>query len=250
MLRSIDSVTSLALRDRRRLGFCAAIALSACLGVPSPAVAQEGLSRAEDPALSKHLKRIDQDKLLKGLYPLRQVIENGRHLFSTPFTKADGYGEGGRPDGMGGLDRGPREQMVIDNLGQLKVKLGTTLTIDELREFMNIPVPQVNPNTKKIAYSFVRLNGLDSQSCFECHNSIGSEHLPDTRSYALTRKQGTVGGPAGSNSNAFINDFLGLRMFTFIRNPPHVFGTGYAQELAEEMTIDLLGNGPSPSRTH
>ena len=241
MLRFIENSTSLALSDRRRLGFCAAIALSACLGVPSRAIAQEGLSKAEDPALSKHLKRIDQDNLLKGHYPLRQVIENGRHLFSTPFTKADGYGEGGRPDGMGGFDRGPREQMVVDNLGQLKVKLGTSLSVDELREFMNMPVPQVNPNTKKIAYSFVRLNGLDSQSCFECHNSIGSEHLPDTRSYALTRKQSTVGGPAGSNSNAFINDFLGLRIFTFIRNPPHVFGTGYAQELAEEMTIDLLG---------
>ena len=74
------------------------------LALSIPARAQQGLSHAEDPALSPRLKRIDQDKLLKGDYSLRQVIENGRHLFSTPFTKAEGYGEGGRPDGSGGFE--------------------------------------------------------------------------------------------------------------------------------------------------
>ena len=211
------------------------------LAVSICARAQEGLSHAEDPALSQRLKRIDQDKLLKGDYSLRQVVENGRHLFSTPFTKAEGYGEGGRPDGKGGAELGPREQMFRDNLEKLRVQTKSGLTADQLREFMNFPVPQVNPNTQKIVFSFLRLNGLDSQSCFECHNSIGSGRLPDTRSYALTRKQSTVGGPAGFASNAFINNDLGLRIFMFIRNPPHVFGTGYAQELAEEMTVDLLG---------
>ena len=75
----------------------------------SPVPAQEGLSHAEDPALSPPLKRIDQDKLLLGDYTLREVIENGRHLFTTPFTKAEGYGEGGKPDGSGGFLIGPRE---------------------------------------------------------------------------------------------------------------------------------------------
>ncbi len=56
------------------------------------------------------------------------------------------------------------------------------LSNDQLRQFLNFPVPEVNPNTKKIVYPYVRLNGLDSQSCWECHNFIGTERLPDTRS--------------------------------------------------------------------
>jgi Di-haem oxidoreductase, putative peroxidase len=237
------------LRDRviRVIGTWKAVAwrtaaiMGAGLALGATAQAQQGLSHAEDPTLSRHLRRIDQDKLLQGRYPLRQIMENGRHLFSTPFTKAEGYGEGGRPDGQGGFERGPREQMFLDNLEKLRQRIHSDLPADQLREFFNFPVPQVNSNTRKIGYSYVRLNGLDSQSCFECHNSIGSERLPDSRSFALTRKQSTVGGPAGFASNAFINDDLGLRVFTFIRNPPHVFGTGYAQGLAEEMTVDLLG---------
>src|SRR5262245_49441245 len=77
------------------------------LDVTHPARAHEGLSRAEDPVLFHRLSRIDQDKLLNGDYPLRQAAEHGRHLFSTPFTKAEGYGEGGRPDGKGGAETGP-----------------------------------------------------------------------------------------------------------------------------------------------
>lgn len=206
----------------------------------SAAGAQEGLSHAENPALSPRLRRIDQDKLLEGDYPLRQVVENGRHLFSTPFTKAEGYGEGGRPDGNGGYEVGPREAMFRQNLAQLRDKLNPDLGTEALREFINFARPTVDARTGKLVYSYVRLNGLDSQSCFECHNTIGSERLPDARSYALTRKQSTVGGPAGFASNAFINPDLPNPLFKFIRNPPHVFGTGYAQELAEEMTQDLL----------
>ena len=115
------------------------------------------------------------------------------------------------------------------------------LSSDQLRQFLNFPVPEVNPNTQKIVYPYLRLNGLDSQSCWECHNLIGSERLPDTRTYALARKQSAAGGAGGFAGNAFINPNLPNPIFMFIRNPPHMFGSGYAQELAEEMTLDLLG---------
>ncbi len=203
--------------------------------------AQEGLSHAEDPALSPRLKRIDQDKLLLGEYTLREVIENGRHLFSTPFTKAEGYGEGGKPDGTGGILIGPRETTFRQNLDAFRVQTMSGLSDDQLRQFLNFPVPEVNPSTQRIVYPYLRLNGLDSQGCFECHNSIGSERLPDTRSYSLARKQSAVGGAGGFAWNAFINPDLPNPIFMFIRNTPHVFGSGYAQELAEEMTLDLLG---------
>jgi hypothetical protein len=208
---------------------------------PVQAPAQEGPSHAEDPALSPPLKRIDQDKLLLGEYTLREVTENGRHLFTTPFTKAEGYGEGGKPNGSGSFLIGPRETTFRQNLDAFRVQTQSALSNDQLRQFLNFPVPEVNPNTQKIVYPYLRLNGLDSQSCWECHNFIGSERLPDTRTYALSRKQSPGGGAGGFAGNAFINANLPNPIFMFIRNAPHVFGSGYAQELAEEMTLDLLG---------
>ncbi len=136
------------------------------------------------------------------------MLNSGGDFWTTPFTpydpvtkSGDGYGEG-----VNGL------------------------RADQRRAFS--PVPQQPP------YRFLRLNGLDSQSCFECHNSIGSAPV-DARG-ALTRKPSTVGGSAGSNSNAFINPLFPTRQTLFIRNPPAVFGSGYQQAVAEEMTIELL----------
>ena len=83
------------------------------------------------------------------------------------------------------------------------------------------------------------MNGLDSQSCFECHNSIGSD--PVDAHVALSRKPYTVGGSARSNSNAFINPLFPVRETLFIRNPPAVFGSGYQQAIGDEMTIALFG---------
>ncbi len=222
-----------------RSGLIASVALAAGLGIMSPARAQQGPSEAEEPALSKRLKRIDENDLLEGRYPLREITEVGRHLFTTPFTKADGYGEGGRPDGKGGFEIGPREAMFREKLEEFRAETRSGLTADELRAYLNFPKPEVNPNTKAIVFPYLRMNGLDSQSCFECHDSIGSARLPDTRTHALTRKQSTVGGSAGFVSTAFINEDLPKHTFMFVRNPPHVFGTAYAQELAEEMTQDL-----------
>lgn len=230
--------------DRFRSRFVARISVILASWLAAGAVqapAQEGFSHAEDPALSLRLERIDQDKLLLGEYTLRQVIENGRHLFSTPFTKAEGYGEGGKSDGAGGFLIGPRENSFRQNLDAFRVRTMSGLSSDQLRQFLNFPVPEVNPNTQKIVYPYLRLNGLDSQGCFECHNSIGSERLPDTLTYSLARKQSAVGGAGGFAWNAFINPNLPNPIFMFIRNTPHVFGSGYAQELAEEMTLDLLG---------
>ena len=89
-------------------------------------------------------------------------------------------------------------------------------------------------------FRFLRLNGLDSQSCFECHNTIGSANLPDMTSQALGRKGPVTGGSAGFASTAFINPNFPDQLVTFLRNPPHVFGTGYGQQIAEEMSLELM----------
>jgi hypothetical protein len=150
---------------------------------------------------------IDQQKLLAGGYPVKTVLEAGGQFWTTPFTQynpatqmGDGYGEGAN---------GPRS-------AQRKV---------------------FNPNTAN--YPYLRLNGLDSQSCYECHNSIGSDpgYGPGT---PLIRKQpSSVGGSAGSNSNAFINPCFPNPITLFIRQPPHVYGSGYVQTVGDEISTEL-----------
>jgi len=142
---------------------------------------------------------INQATLMSGGYPFRKVVESGRHLFSTPFTTDDAYGEG--PDG-------PR--------------LST-------QSIYGAP-----------GFGYLRLNGLDAQSCFECHFTIGSDHLFDTQSQALSRKVGVMAGAGGIAANVFNNPSFPDPLVTFIRNPPHVFGAGYTQQLAEEMTLELM----------
>ena len=158
---------------------------------------------------------IDQRKLLMGCliatdascaYPLKDVLNSGGHFWTTPFQPYDPVSKTG--DGYGEGEHGPRS-------AQRSV---------------------FNPNNK--SYRFLRMNGLDSQSCFECHNSIGSD-VVDARG-ALTRKPYTVGGSAGSNSNAFINPLYPMPETLFIRNPPAVFGSGYQQAVGEEMTLELF----------
>ncbi|HME09779.1 MAG TPA: hypothetical protein VKG25_22160, partial [Bryobacteraceae bacterium] len=169
---------------------------------------------AQDPVFRPRIE-IDQKKLLTNCkvatapgcyYKLKTVLESGGDFYTTPFQQydpvtqtGDGYGEG--PDG-------PRAAQ---------------------RHAFN----PSNPN-----YPFLRLNGLDSQSCFECHNSIGSSH--QNYGEALMRKPYAAGGSAGSNSNAFINPLFPEPLTLFIRNPPIVFGVGYTQEIGDEMTTQLL----------
>lgn len=164
---------------------------------------------------------IDQEKLLRGEYALGYVLEAGQNQFNFPFTAEHGHGEG---------VKGPRsKQRAIWN------PRGGTVADPE-------------------AWPFLRVNGIDSQSCFECHNSIGVEVPADSKAKpAHVRKPSAQGGPAGAANTAFINDQFPEHlaqllvkdpakkavMTKFARNPPHVFGTGYTQRLATEMSTEL-----------
>src|SRR5262245_1022933 len=162
---------------------------------------------SQSPVFSERVD-IDQQKLQQGNYPLFKVLESGGQFFSTPYLPYDRETQTG--DGYGEGPQGPRHLQI--------------------QAFNPQGVPQ---------YPFLRLNGLDSQSCFECHNSIGSFVVPGTKTGALMRQPGSVGGSAGSNSHAFINPTFPDPITLFIRQPPHVFGTGYTQQLAYEMSVDL-----------
>ena len=168
---------------------------------PTPAVDLSLLPQTEQPVFTPAVN-IDQARLLAGDYSLRKVLESGGQFLTTPYSlRYDFWGEGA--DGPRAAQRAAFYPHV-DN------------------------------------FPFLKLNGLGAQSCFECHHSIGEYVEPGTESSAKTRKPGVIGGSSGLASNAFINPDFPDPIVSLIRNPPHVFGTGYTQQLAYEMTHQLL----------
>jgi mono/diheme cytochrome c family protein len=172
--------------------------------------------------------RVDQADIETGALSFREIQEIGRHLFTQPFTNQDGWGEG---------PGGPR----MRRLDQLRNTPGSAF------EFF--------PNVR-----YLRIHGLDSQNCLECHNLTGVDQLTDTQTSALSARPDRVAGSGGISVNAMINPLLQanppgwllaemraqghspdhIAAFMYLRNPPHVMGAGYTQKLAQEMTVDLL----------
>lgn len=156
---------------------------------------------------------IQQQQVRAGDVTLRSIIESGAHFYSYPYFLTDGWGEGAD---------GPR----ADQRRALYPNSPFTVASE------NPPIP------------FLRLNGIDSQSCYECHDSIGGSVPQDLQAQnpegPRTRTQPAIGGSAGIANNAFINDDFPAPLTELIRNPPHVFGAGYTQSLAAEMTAALI----------
>ena len=70
------------------------LTLSACalfLGCPGPFLS-DGQLPGEGPRLGT--QSISQDQMARGDFSLRQLRIEGRRIFSTPFNKSDGYGDG------------------------------------------------------------------------------------------------------------------------------------------------------------
>lgn len=87
---------------------------------------------------------------------------------------------------------------------------------------------------------FLRVNGLDAQSCLECHSILSNRTIP---------ARFAVGGAGGVSTNAIAgpteidvddSEENGFAAFNgrFI-NPPFVFGAGGVELLAKEMTTEL-----------
>ena len=156
----------------------------------------------EGPNLGPFEQRVTQKEVENNL-SLDAIRAAGLRLFSTPFNKYDGYGDG--------------EYYAQEGDPRL---LG------------NRPSLQQN-NT------FLRVNGLDAQTCVECHFIVRNSQIPAVFG---------VGGVAGANANAILmpsyidvaegnpGEFNGR----FI-NPPFLFGAGGIELLAREMTAELQG---------
>ena len=154
----------------------------------------------EEPALGSD--RITQAEIESGALTLSEIRAAGLRIFATPFNTLDGYGDG------------PMDPTDPTSPG-------------------GRPTLQDNG-------TFLRVNGLDAQTCMECH-SVGSN--------ATVPFRFAVGGVGGSNNNAIfqpktidVDDSLAQGFASFdgrYINPPFLFGSGGVELLGKEMTRQL-----------
>ncbi len=180
------------------------IMLMASLVFPGAAAIADRLL-GEGPRLRPE-NRVTQFQIVNGEKSLREIREAGLLVFVTPFNAFDGYGDG------------PHDPNILD---QRSPAAG------------NRPTLQGNG-------SFLRVNGLDAQTCLECHTIVSNRTVPATLG---------IGGVGGINTSAMFQpgnmnvadaDFDGRAEFDGrLINPPFLFGVGGVELLAREMTQDL-----------
>jgi len=146
--------------------------------------------------------RISQDDITGGGMTLKEIRRKGMEIFSTPFNEFDGMGDG--PSDPMGSATTPGNRVTVGDNGV-----------------------------------FMRVNGLDSQTCLECHSVRSNRSIPATFA---------IGGVGGIAATAFpstyfdVADQAGNGYAEYIGrliNPPFVWGSGGVELLAKEMTADL-----------
>ena len=168
-----------------------------CAFIAAPALAQD-----PPPGGGPNLgERIIQE-MVEHVLSFREIRKEGLRIFSTPFNRHDGLGDG------------PMDPLDPVSLG-------------------GRPTLQNNG-------MFLRMNGLDSQTCLECHSVLSSATIPATFA---------VGGAGGAAASAFpgvvdpdiddtdVNGFADIRGRMI--NPPFNFGSGGVELVAREMTAEL-----------
>ncbi len=156
---------------------------------------------------------------------LKEIREAGRAVFSTPFNVFDGLGDG------------PSNPMDLK-------EPGGRLTLPAYPSFGDTP-----GEGNKI---FLRVNGLDSQTCLECHSIVDNSQVPAifgvggvggvsaTAFPAATKLETTNPNPPGSDAATYDGRII---------NPPFVFGSGGVELLAKEMTANLQAQLSQASMT-
>lgn len=168
-----------------------------------------GAALAEITGYGPRLKpedRVSQDQVAGGSLDLVEIRRAGLKVFTTPFNRADGHGDGAH------------DTSVADNRDPA---MGNRPGLQGSRTFLHV-------------------NGLDSQTCLECHSVVSTASIP---------AQFGVGGVGTINNNAMFQpsvidvadeDFDGIAGFDGrVINPPFLFGSGGVELLSREMTADL-----------
>ncbi|MCB1052047.1 MAG: hypothetical protein H6510_07730 [Acidobacteria bacterium] len=146
--------------------------------------------------------RIQQEAITSGQMSLHAIRKKGRQIFSTPFNHLDGYGDGPM-------------------------------------DYADPTTPGGRPTLQNNG-TYLRVNGLDGQTCLDCHSIVSNASIPATFG---------VGGVGGSAANAIalptemdVDDEGGFGYAFFngrFINPPFLFGSGGVELLGKEMTRDL-----------
>jgi len=183
--------------------FMKGLMLISALALASGAVLAEVIG--DGPRLGAE-DRVSQDQVAGGSLGLLEIRRAGLKVFTTPFNRADGHGDGAH------------DASVVDNRD---------------------PAMGNRPGLQSSS-TLLRVNGLDSQSCLECHSVVSSASVP---------AQFGVGGVGTINNNALFQpgiidvadgDIDGIAEFNGrVINPPFLFGSGGVELLAREMTADL-----------
>lgn len=173
-------------------------------------------------ALEAHTKQNDLQSMT-----LDQIRLRGLKVFSTPYTKADGFGDG--PAGFTAEER---------------AKIGDR--------------PTINANG-----TFSRFNGLDAQTCLECHSvisratipmtfgiggagGINDTAVPDTTFFNINDDENQINSPSSALGTTGQFNINGRAI-----NPPFIFGSGGVELVGNEMTEDLqqLANNLAPNNS-
>ena len=156
------------------------------------------------PALPQNL--ITQEEIASGAVTLEQIRAVGKLIYTTPYNKSDGLGDG------------------PCDISKDRTQPGNRPTIQ-------------NPFTP-----FLRVNGLDAQTCLECHSVLSRAEVPMTFA---------VGGHGGHNNSPFFmpseidvdsdaSQVDGVAQTNGrVINPLFNFGGGGVELVAKEMTLDL-----------
>jgi len=147
--------------------------------------------------------RVTQQQIVNQELSLREIRLAGLRVFTTPFNKIDGYGDGPM-------------------------------------DFNDTVSPGGRPTLQGNG-TLLRANGLDGQTCLECHSLLSAATVPPRLG---------IGGVGGSVTNAMImptaidpadlEDLDTIAGFNGrFANPPFVFGSGGVELLGLEMTEDL-----------
>jgi hypothetical protein len=156
----------------------------------------------EGPRLGPIDERITQDSIVSGDLDLQELRKAGMKIFTTPFNRFDGMGDGpvNRND-----TTSPGGRPTLQNNGVI-----------------------------------LRINGLDAQTCQECHSIVSTATVPPTLGVGGSGTIATVAMFMGKNidmDDSDRNDFVAYDGRLII--PPHTFGVGGVQLLGKEMTEEL-----------
>ncbi|MFT5287553.1 MAG: hypothetical protein ACI8TQ_003741 [Planctomycetota bacterium] len=149
--------------------------------------------------------RITQAQIEGGVYTLKQIRKTGMLIFSAPFNKHDGFGDG-----------------PIDPFNPDKTSPGN------------------RPSVGHASTGFLRTNGMDSQACQECHGVVSSATIPPTLGIGGAGFINNVAMPATKNWDLDDSDDNGYAAYDGrLINPPFLFGAGGVELVGKEMTEDL-----------